>query len=776
MNEKVLKTLEYDKILAMAASHARADIARDKIRELLPSDDSAYINSLLDETQAAQSIILRQTAYPIKSFSDISFEIMRMKKDAVLGCDELLKVASVLRAAVFAKKNISASELAHLTDKLYDLSDILREIESSILSETEVADDASPELKNIRRNIRKENENIRERLNSYLKNTDTSQFLQENLITQRNGRYVLPVRLEYKSRVPGLVHDQSSSGQTLFIEPVAIVEANNRLKQLNAEEMAEIARILAALSAKLSAYEREVTSSFNAMISLDIVFAKAEFSISAKLTRPIISDEKITHIKNGRHPLIDSHRVVPVTIKVGDGYKGLIITGPNTGGKTVTLKLMGLTSLMAQTGLFIYADENSTVGIYKEIFADIGDEQSIEQSLSTFSSHMKNIIGILKKADEDCLVLLDELGAGTDPQEGAALAAAILERLASYNATILATTHYSEIKALAVSNSYFENAGMEFDLETLSPTYRLFIGMSGKSNAFLISSRLGIDDEIINSAKAHMSADRLKADQLIAEAERTLMAAKKEQEMAREAAELAEKRLNKSAAGAALADEQAQKIMEAARQKAQKMMDDAKLESERIIGELKRSTASFKEITEISQKARSEIKKEAEKYKTPEKKKTHAIIDVSKLKVGDEVIITSINAHATVLDLPDRKGNLNVQAGIMKMNVNVADLTFAPKKNSVLPKSSVSLERRPVALSKDVRGMTVEEALIEVDKYIDEAYLHSLNEVTIIHGKGTGALKAGIQKHLKGNKAVKEMRDGRFGEGEGGVTVVTINK
>ena len=610
---------------------------------------------------------------------------------------------------------------------------------------------------------------------------EKSQYLQEAIITQREGRFVVPVRQEYRSQIPGLIHGQSSSGATLFVEPMNVVEANNELRLLEEEERREIIRILRDISLMASESVRELQEDIDILIRLDIIFAKANLAISMKAFRPVISDGRKIRILQGRHPLIDRDKVIPVTVEVEEEINTLIITGPNTGGKTVTLKLIGLFALMCQSGMFIPAMEGSELPIFSGVYADIGDEQSIEQSLSTFSSHMKNIIFILRKADENSLVLIDELGAGTDPEEGTALALAILNELTNRGAHIFATTHYGEIKAYAMKNDRFENASMEFDPESLKPTFRLVMGIAGASNAFLISKRLGLKDYIIDSARSFMSEERVRYDELVLEAERSRKAAdrkmtmlsSREQEL-RETEQRIKRMENE-------ASKKREEYLLKAREDALKIIKDAKDETERILKEARKTRRENEsDATRTTERIRGDLKERTDILErqigaSKDDERRNKKLDPASIYVGQEVHVISFNVDGIVQSRPDQKGNVTVQAGIMTIEINVSDLE---EKKATTRKyertSSVSLNRKMTSLSVNITGKTVDEGIMEVDKYLDDAFLSGLKEVTIIHGKGTGALRKGVQDYLRRHKHVKSFRNGNFGEGAEGVTVVTL--
>ena len=644
-------------------------------------------------------------------------------------------------------------------------------------------DGASPALSRIRRELRVANEKVREKLNSMIRSSTYQQYLQDPIITMRNGRFVIPVKQEYRKQIPGLIHDQSGSGQTLFIEPAAVVELGNTFKKLLAQERDEIERILSELTSMVAPYGEDIYNALILLGEIDLRFAKAQLARDMNAVRPEMNDELRIRIVRGRHPLLDKAKAVPIDIWLGEDFKTLIITGPNTGGKTVTLKTVGLFTLMAQAGMFVPADVGTRLGVFKNVYADIGDEQSIEQSLSTFSSHMTRLVGILKNADDKSLVLLDELGAGTDPIEGAALAMSILETLYGRRSTTLATTHYSEIKAFALAREGMENASMEFDIDKLCPTYRLFIGIPGKSNAFEISKRLGLDDDVINRAKQFLKGEDVRFEDVISGAESQRRIAEQERKLAEQArAELDALRAEVEKEKKKL--EETKKGYQAkAREDARRVVADTKREMERLIVQI-RSMKSINqsEADRVIQASRDAVRERENALVEPEKKVADMSVAPKSVNPGDEVRIVSLeNKKATVLKKPDAKGDVLVQAGIMKIAVRLDDLRLLNEPAKKGPQTDaaagkVTLGDKSVGLSIDVRGKLVDEAIIEVDRYLENAAMNGLNEVMIIHGKGTGALRAGIQSYLKTHRLVESFRQGAYGEGDAGVTAVTIKK
>lgn len=785
MEKRVLKTLEYDKILAMLKERALCCISRELVDTMEPSGDFDTVERELKLTAEAETLFYKTGRSPVDDFPDMRHCLERMHAALFLSTGELLGIASCLKAARIAK-DILANEVGE-ESYLYNLAGLLithrsaeEEINRCIINEDEIFDGASPALARIRRAMRLANEKVREKLNSMIRSTAYQKYLQEPIITIRNGRFVIPVKQEYRQQVPGLIHDQSSSGATLFIEPSAVVELGNEYKKLLAEEANEIERILTELTAMLAPYADEIREDLNIMGQIDLVFAKAKLSRELNAVMPRLNRNNYVRIVRGRHPLIPADRVVPIDIWIGKDYRSLIITGPNTGGKTVTLKIVGLFALMVQSGIFVPANEGSEFPVFEHIYADIGDEQSIEQSLSTFSSHMKNIVGILDKADENSLVLLDELGAGTDPIEGAALAMSILEELNDRHCICVSTTHYSEIKAFAMTHEGMENASMEFDIDRLCPTYRLYIGIPGKSNAFEISSRLGLPSSIIDKAKSFLKGEDVRFEDIISSAQSQRRIAEEERKMAEEArAELEKLRADAERERKKL-DEDRNRLQAKAKEDAKRIVADTKREMEKLIVEIR----SIKDIDRsaadrVIQAARDTLRATETAVNEKETiKKEDNTMPPKTVRAGDTVNIVTLDQKATVLSAPDSKGEVMVQAGVMKLNVKLKDIRLIEEKKAAAPTSGkVGLGAgKQVGLELDVRGMLVDEANIIVDRYLDDAYNAGLSEVNIIHGKGTGALRTGIQAFLKRHPLVKGYRMGSYGEGDAGVTVVTLKK
>ena len=785
MEKRVLKTLEYDKILAMLKERASCCISRELVDTMEPSGDFDTVERELKLTAEAETLFYKTGRSPVDDFPDMRHCLERMHAALFLSTGELLGIASCLKAARIAK-DILAKEVGE-ESYLYNLAGLLithrsaeEEINRCIINEDEIFDGASPALARIRRAMRLANEKVREKLNSMIRSTAYQKYLQEPIITIRNGRFVIPVKQEYRQQIPGLIHDQSGSGATLFIEPSAVVELGNEYKKLLAEEADEIERILTELTAMLAPYADEIREDLNIMGQIDLVFAKAKLSRELNAVMPKLNRNNYVRIVRGRHPLISADRVVPIDIWIGKDYRSLIITGPNTGGKTVTLKIVGLFALMVQSGIFVPANEGSEFPVFEHIYADIGDEQSIEQSLSTFSSHMKNIVGILDKADENSLVLLDELGAGTDPIEGAALAMSILEELNDRHCICVSTTHYSEIKAFAMTHEGMENASMEFDIDRLCPTYRLYIGIPGKSNAFEISSRLGLPNSIIDKAKGFLKGEDVRFEDIISSAQSQHRIAEEERKMAEEArAELEKLRADAERERKKL-DEDRNRLQAKAKEDAKRIVADTKREMEKLIVEIR----SIKDIDRSAadraiQAARDTLRATETAVNEKEAiKKEDNTKPPKTVRAGDTVNIVTLDQKATVLSAPDSKGEVMVQAGVMKLNVKLKDIRLIEEKKAAAPTSGkVGLGAgKQVGLELDVRGMLVDEANIIVDRYLDDAYNAGLSEVNIIHGKGTGALRAGVQAFLKRHPLVKGYRMGSYGEGNAGVTVVTLKK
>ena len=786
MNNKALKTLEYNKITDRLASHASSEPGIKLCRELQPMMDMDEINSALKQTSDAVSRIFRHGSISFAGLKDIRPLTKALEVGSALGMSELLDICSLLKVAAGARRyGVSEDEavdsLSGLFNVIYDIADVRREIERCILSEDEIADDASAELKNIRRQMRICTERIRTELNSMLNGSDRT-YLQEAVITTRGGRYCIPVKAEYKSQVPGMVHDQSKAGSTFFIEPMSVVRLNNEIREYEVKESEEIAKILASLSAMAGNYTAELDADYDILSQLDFIFAKAKLSFEYKGSEPIMNTRGYINIRKGRHPLIDSHKVVPIDVSIGDEYSELIITGPNTGGKTVTLKTIGLFSLLGQSGLHIPAADNSELTVFNDIFADIGDEQSIEQSLSTFSSHMKNIIEILAKADSNSLVLFDELCAGTDPTEGAALAISILTSLHKLRVTTVATTHYSELKIFALSTEGVQNACCEFDVATLAPTYKLLIGIPGKSNAFAISGKLGLPQYIIDDAKESLASEDVAFEDVISDLEKSRVTIEREKLELEEYKKEVEDLKNQLKAKNERLDERSDNILQKAREEASAILREAKETADDAIRKLNKANAAGMSVTEL-EKQRQRIKDNINKVDKGRVIKSQAPArqhKASDFHIGDRVHVASLNLDGTVHTLPNQKGELNVTIGIMNYNVNMSDLTIIEEasemrklkqKSSGIGKLKMS---KTASISPEINliGMTSDEAIMTLDKYLDDAFLSHISPVRIVHGKGSGILRNAVHNYLKRQKHVKSFRLGSFGEGDYGVTIV----
>ena len=785
ISQKVLKTLEYDTILGSLKLHCGCCVSRELAEALVPSTEIDEIRELLKLTSEAESYFLKTGYTPVDDFPDMRSALRRLNAVLFLNCEELLNIGKCLKAIRVAREQLvprsmedeTPGALANIASGLITHKFLEDEINRCILNEDELFDGASPALARIRREKRIANERAREKLNSIIRSSTYSKYLQDPLITIRNGRFVVPVKQEHRQQIPGLIHDQSGSGQTLFVEPAAVVELGNEFKRLCMEEQAEVERILTELTAAVKPFANDIFDDLAILGRIDVAFAKAKLAKEMRAVEPKINSEHRINIIRGRHPLIKSYKVVPIDIRLGTDFQTLIVTGPNTGGKTVTLKTTGLFTLMTQSGMFVPANVGTEIAIFESIFADIGDEQSIEQSLSTFSSHMKNIVGILENADERSLILLDELGAGTDPIEGAALAMSILEELHSRGAITAATTHYSEIKAFALTHDGMENASMEFDVDKLCPTYRLFIGIPGKSNAFEISRRLGISEYIIESAKSYIKKEDSDFESVLSDAENKKRRAEDEleqaelarQEQARLAEELKREREKLDAEKA--------ELKQKAREEARKIVADTRREMEQLVIQIRSiKTIDQREADRMIQQTRDALRntENALAEQLPTAKKAGGKAPKS-VKPGDKVTVISVDKPATVLSLPDRNGEVQVQIGIIKMSVKLDDIRLSNENQ--LQTASVKVEYDPsntVGLELDVRGKLVDEALPLVDAYLLSAQHQGLHEVNIIHGKGTGALRAGIQSYLKNHNRVKSFRNGNYGEGDFGVTVVTL--
>lgn len=791
MNEKTLKVLEYFKIIDILSEHASSSLGKERILALRPITKITKMQEALQETSETIKIILQKGRIPLGGLNDIRPFLKKAKIGSILSPGELLKIAQVLKTSEEVKSYIKEERnlespypiTSDIINEIIELPGLTKDIFQAVISEEELSDSASPELYRIRRQMHQRNHAIRDKLNQMIHSTHYQKYLQEAIVTLRGDRYVIPVKQEYRGNIPGLIHDQSSSGATLFIEPMSVVEMNNDLKTLRTKEKQEIERILITFTNIIENNYEIIKYNLEALAQLDVMFAKGYYSIDIKGSEPKINQEGRITFKKARHPLIPEDEVVASDIFLGQSFNTLVITGPNTGGKTVTLKTIGLLCLMAQSGLHIPVKDGSEVAVFEKIFADIGDEQSIEQSLSTFSSHMTNIVEILKNVDRNSLVLFDELGAGTDPTEGAALAMAILDFLYKKDIRTVATTHYSELKEYAISTPEIENASVEFNVETLKPTYVLRIGIPGKSNAFEISKRLGIDDHIIDDAKEYISQESIRFEDVLLDIENKRKQIEQEKLDTKKERIEAETLRKDTQQREAKLKEQKEKILLNAKEEALKIIEEARKESEEIISELRRlqkEQAIFnhnRKLEESRKRLRNfekDIEGDIAKTTIPRTSYTAP----KDLKPGDEVLITTLNQKGYVLSPPDEKKEVQVQAGIMKINVHLSNLTKVQEKQSkkIMQKSVQSAKNKSKYISAqlDIRGKTSEEAIMITDKYLDDAYLANLNVVTIIHGKGTGALRESIHTLLKKHVHVKKYRLGAYNEGGQGATIVTI--
>lgn len=785
MDSKTLTTLEFNKIIQKLADFAVNDAAKKKALEIFPLNKLDLVEEELNKTDSAYLLLLRYSCPQITRIKDIKNSVKRINAGGILSASEILNIAEILKGAEILKKYHEEKDdvLNIYFDSLYTDSALVKNISSCIISEEEIADNASSELYSIRKKIRSASVKIKNFLNEMARSEKYKKYLQEQIVSVKNGRYVLPVKAEYKNEVPGIVHDISASGGTLFVEPQFSVSENNILNELSIKEKREIERILAELTQAIALITDELSESFDLICDIDLLFAKAKLAHEYKASKPLMNNEGIVEIRNGRHPLIDKDKVVPENISLGTYFDSLVVTGPNTGGKTVVLKTIGLFSLMAQAGLLVPADDGTRLCVFENIFADIGDEQSIEQSLSTFSSHMKNIVGILEKITPDTLVLFDELGAGTDPTEGAALACSILEYVKNIGAKTVATTHYSELKLYALSTKRVENASLEFDVDTLSPTYRLLIGIPGKSNAFAISKRLGLSDYIIDKAKEKLSEENIKFEDVLAGIEKDRRIA----EHSRIEQEKLESELERLKEELALQKEKIEikkeKIISSANKEAQEIIENARTETEKLIERVKNSIKKREDKDAL--KAMEEVRKElGVKLKTvktaPDKsssKKTNATVNT--LKPGAPVLIVDLNDKGTVISINKKDETAVVQMGIMKTVSKISNLVIledetAKNIEKFIPKHRSEKQIASVKTEIDVRGMNLEEALQEVDKFLDVSAMNNLLNVTVIHGKGSGVLGKGLHAMLRKNPHVKSYRFGRYGEGENGVTIIEL--
>ena len=791
MNKKVLRVLEYYKIIEELTQKATSEQGKKLASSLVPMTNPEEITTAQQETADALTRLFQKGSTSFGGNKDLGFAIKSLEVGSALSIAELLRIAAFLenvnRIKSYGRRerdDLPGDSLDVYFDSLEPLTPLAGEIRRCILSEEEIADDASPTLKHIRRSMSLTNDKIHSQLNSMI-NGSYRTYLQDAVVTMRNNRYCIPVKSEYKGQVPGMVHDQSSTGSTFFIEPAAIVNLNNELKELSIKEQEEIDAILASLSAQASLHTEALLADQRAMTVLDFIFAKASLAMEQNATMPVFRTDHQIRIRQGRHPLIDKKKVVPIDIHLGSDFDLLIITGPNTGGKTVSLKTVGLLTLMGQSGLHIPALDRSELSIFREVYADIGDEQSIEQSLSTFSSHMTSIVSILKNADADSLCLFDELGAGTDPTEGAALAISVLDYLHNRGIRTMATTHYSELKVYALSTNFVENACCEFDVETLRPTYRLLIGVPGKSNAFAISSKLGLPDYIIEDAKRHITEDKENFEDLLTDLENSRIIIEKErleiESYKQEIKSLKERLESKQEK----IDQSRDRILREANEKAREILQDAKDVADETIRTFQKAGASssMKELEKSRQKVRDKISEKNDKLALKNNAPTHKVLKPNQIKLGDSVKVVSMGLKGTVSSLPDKSGKLFVQCGIIRSQVALSDLvpieeeTIHTGKMQRTSSGKLKMSKSfSVSTEINLLGKTVDEALSELDKYLDDAYLAHLPSVRIVHGKGTGALRSAVQNYLRKNKIVKSYRQGEFGEGDAGVTIAVFKE
>lgn len=792
MNEKALKTLEYDKIIEMLEGCATSTLGKDFCRNLRPLSDLTQIEVMQQETADALARIYKKGSLSFGGVKDIRGSLKRLEIGSTLGTGELLALCALLENTNRAKAYGRGENEEEGTDSLEGMFEVLEpltllsgEIRRCILSEEEISDDASPGLRQVRRNMKNINDKIHSQLTSYISGGART-YLQDSVITMRNGRYCIPVKAEYKGQVPGMIHDQSSTGSTVFVEPMAVVKLNNDMREMEAKEQAEIEIILSNLSQQAAENLELIQDNLKILSQLDFIFARALLAKAQNATEPRFNREGIIDIKKGRHPLIDKHKVVPIDVRLGDGFDLLVVTGPNTGGKTVSLKTVGLLTLMGQSGLHIPAFDNSRLAVFRQVYADIGDEQSIEQSLSTYSSHMTNVVNFIEKADRDSLVLFDELGAGTDPTEGAALAIAILSHLHSQGIRTMATTHYSELKVYALSTQGVENASCEFDVETLRPTYRLLIGIPGKSNAFAVSSKLGLPDYIIEKAKEQISQEDESFEDVLTSLEQSRKTIEAEQEEITRYKEEIQGLKARLEEKQDKLDQRKERILQEANEEAHRILREAKDYADQTMKLFNKSNQESLTVKELEEK-RAQLRKKMDDtgkkmaLKTPKQKKS--TLTAKDVSLGDAVKVLSLNVKGTISSKPDAKGMVFVQMGILRSKVALSDLQLIDEPVITGP----SLQRtgagkirmnKSASISPEINllGKTVDEAVAELDKYLDDAYLSHLASVRVVHGKGTGALRKGVHNYLRRQKHVKDFHLAEFGEGDAGVTIVEFKK
>ena len=790
MKAKTLNTLEYNKIIDMLTQQANSSMAKENLKKMKPMTNIGDIKDALAETTEAQTVMLRKGVPPLGQIYDIEDALHFARKGGSLTMRQLLQVLYNLKVTAnvitFLKSDLPPlPTIDGIREVLVTFPRLADNIDRCILSEDEMADSASPELKNIRRSISRQNEAIRSRLNNILNSQDNKTYLQDSIVTMRDGRYVIPVKAEHRSRFSGIIHDQSSTGATLFIEPQVIVNLNNELRELELAELAEIERILAELSSAVAEHFHQIMNNQKLLIMLDVIFAKGKLSAMLDGEEPVIDEGGVLDLKQARHPLIDKKKVVPINLQLGDNYKTLVVTGPNTGGKTVTLKTVGLLVLMVQSGLHIPAASTSRIPVFEKVFADIGDEQSIEQSLSTFSSHMRNIVEILEEVDGESLVLLDELGAGTDPTEGAALAISVLEKLAVWKAYTIATTHYNELKKYALSTEGVENGSMEFNVNTLSPTYKLLIGVPGKSNAFEISRKLGLSEDLIDRAGQLLEKGDIEFEDVLSAIEKDKQRAEAERDEAILLNISMKKQKEDIERRTKALEEKEQEIIRQAKEEARSILKEARETANDVSKEL-RALSKIESLGERNKrfdKSRKQLKDAEDKYAEKLIRRVNQKpVKADKLKVGDKVKVLTLDQVGEVLSLPDEKGDLTVKMGIMKVNINLKDLMFleedGPPKDKKGGKygSLYRAKAQSISMSVNVQGKYLDDAVMDVDKYLDDAFMAGLREVTVIHGRGEGILKEGLRKLFKRHKHVASYRKGSYNEGGDGVTIVTLKE
>ena len=786
METKALKTLEFDKILKRLSDFAVMESTKDEIMRIMPAKTLKSAQKMQDETKEASRILTKCGSLPITCASDVTASLKRADMGGTLTMSELLNIAKVLETARRIKMHTKDAEceiLAEHIDALYEDKRLETDITGAIIDAETMADDASSTLLDIRRKIRAANNKVKDILQKIITSPSHQKHLQEQLITLRGDRYVIPLKSEYKGAIPGVVHDVSATGSTIFLEPMSVVETNNEIRRLLGEEKDEIEKILANLTNEVALVSKLIKMSYDTISCIDLIFAKGKYALATDAFAPNINDKGHINLRRARHPLIDPKKVVATDIYLGKNFDTLVITGPNTGGKTVTLKTIGLLTVMALSGLHITAEEGSEIAVFEDVFADIGDEQSIEQSLSTFSAHMVNIVDILSKISEKSLCLFDELGADTDPTEGAALAISILEYVKNTGAKCAATTHYSELKVYALSNNRVENASCEFDVETLAPTYRLLIGIPGKSNAFAISKRLGLSQFIIDNAKKHIDTESVKFEDVISELEKNRILSEREKNKAQSIKQEAENIKKEMAKRNKILDEKTEKILEKARAEAKKIIEDAKRETEDALKQIKKAQ-KMKDLTEANremERARQKINKKSKENaeNNPEKPSVNTKAPKS-VKLGDSVEIVSMGQKGTVVTLPDRSGALTVKVGIMKLKSNLSDLRLIKeekpkqKQNRAAGGMGDGAKYMNVSTELDLRGENIEDSIYILEKFLDDAVLSSLTQVRIIHGKGTGALRQGIHQYLRKQPRVESFALASYGEGDSGVTIVKL--